>query len=707
MSSETPATAPPARVQPDDLFALKFMSDPRISPAGDQIAFILTTAQQEDNEYRSHIWLYREGQGPPRRFTNGPKRDHDPHWSPDGRFLAFVSNRTGHAEIWVIPLEGGEAARLTHTPHGAGEPRWSPDGRRLAFVTAVDEGDPAPSSHPTESDAERKARHERREKADKEQPRRITHLRYKADGQGFLEARKSHIWVVDVDEDGTAAGEPRQVTDGDWDDSQPAWGPDGRFLAFSTNRTPDRDLNGVSDVWVAPAEGGEAWPITASKGEAFVPAWSPDGTLLAYVGHENRPEGGLASNHRLYVVPMGADGHPTGERRDCTGALDRTVGSHVLSDMRSGPAADPPQWTPDSGAIYYQVTDAGRVHLYRFDPAGEAAPRRVLGGDRVILNARLSADGTRLAYDVTDVTNPGDLYTCDVLADGRTGEEHRLTHVNQPYFEEHPIGAVAELRFAAADGTDLQGWIVRPPGYEAGTRYPGVVEIHGGPHLLYGFAFFHEFQVLAAQGYAVFYMNPRGSQGYGEGFSMAIREHWDDPAFGDLMAGTDAFIATGVVDADNIGVTGGSYGGYMTCWIVGHTTRFRTAVAQRSLTNMISFYGSSDVGWGLADWEFGGLFDSPDQVQRFWQVSPLAYAPDVQTPLLLIHPENDLRCPISESEQFYVALRRLGKAAELVRFPGGSHGLSRGGAPQMRVHRLNVIRDWLRQYLGGDNGSGF
>lgn len=706
MSSETPATAAPTRVQATDLFALKFMSDPRISPDGGQIAFVLTHAHKDDNEYRSHIWLHREGQSAPRRFTNGPKRDTDPHWSPDGHLLAFVSNRTGHSEIWVIPLDGGEAARLTHTPHGAGEPRWSPDGRRLAFVTAVDEGDPAPSRHPTESDAERKARHEQREKAEKEQPRHITHLRYKADGQGFLEARKRHIWVVDVDADGTAAGEPRQVTDGDWDDNQAAWSPDGRFLAFSTNRTPDRDMNGVSDVWVAPADGGDAWLITESKGDAFVPAWSPDGTLLAYVGHENRPEGGLASNHRLYVVPMGADGHPSGERRDCMGDLDRTVGSHVLSDMRSGPAADPPQWTPDSAGIYYQVSDSGRGHLYRFDPAGEAAPRRVLGGDRVILNAGLSADGSRLAYDVTDVSNPGDLYTCAVLPDGRTGEETRLTHVNRPYFEEHTIGAVEELLFKAEDGTDLQGWVVRPPGYEDGTRYPGVVEIHGGPHLLYGFTFFHEFQVLAAQGYVVFYMNPRGSQGYGEPFSMAIRDHWDDPAYGDLMAGTDALITTGAVDPDNLAVTGGSYGGYMTCWIVGHTDRFKTAVAQRSLTNMISFYGASDVGWGLADWEFGTLFDSPDQYQHFWQVSPLAYAPNVTTPILLVHPDNDLRCPISESEQFYVALRRLGKEAELVRFPGGSHGLSRGGPPTMRVQRLNTIRDWIARYLGGPDGNG-
>ncbi len=700
-----PSDPAPARVQADDLFTLRFLSDPRISPDGQQTAFVLTTAHKDDNEYRAHIWLHRQGHGPPRRFTNGPKRDHDPHWSPDGRLLAFVSNRTGHSEIWVIPLEGGEAARLTHTAHGAGEPRWSPDGRRLAFTTAVGEDDPAPSRHAQESDAERKARQEKAEKAEKEQPRHITHMRYKADGQGFLVARKSHLWVMDLDADGTAAGEPRQVTDGDWDDSQPAWSPDGRFLAFSTNRTPDRDLNGITDIWVVPAEGGAGWAITASKGDGYVPAWSPDGTWLAYIGHENRPEGGLATNHRLYVVPMGPDGHPTGERQDCSGQLDRTVGSHVLSDMRSGPAADPPQWTPDSAAIYYQVSDTGRCHLYRFDLAGEAAPQRVLGGDRVILNARLSTDGTRLAYDVTDLTNPGDLYTCAVLADGRTGEETRLTHVNKGYFETHTIGAVEELRFAAEDGTELQGWVMRPPGYEAGTRYPGVVEIHGGPHLLYGFTFFHEFQVLAAQGYVVFYMNPRGSQGYGEGFSMAIRDHWDDPAYGDIMAGTDALLATGTVDPANLGVTGGSYGGYMTCWIVGHTTRYKTAVAQRSLTNMISFYGSSDVGPGLDDWEFGGLFDSPDQYQHYWQVSPLAYASNVQTPLLLVHPENDLRCPVAESEQFFVALKRLGKETELVRFPGGSHGLGRGGPPVMRVQRLGVIREWFGRYLDSDDGS--
>lgn len=700
MPTETAAEAT-RRIVPEDLFRLHFLSDPRISPDGTRVAYVVTTADREDNEYRSHIWLAAtDGSRPPRRFTNGPKRDQDPQWSPDGRRLAFVSRRSGHAEVWVIPTDGGEAQRLTFTPNGATTPRWRPDSRALVFLTGVREEDPAPGSAPIETDKEREARREKRKKVEKDEPRRITHMKYKSDGQGFLEDYKTHLWVVELDDDGAAAGPLRRLTDGDWDDAEPAWSPDGQWIAFCSNRTPERDLTWRRDVWVVPAAGGEAHPITGGRGRVEQPAWSPDGRLLAYVGHEDPDEGGFGTNQRLYIVRLDGDAQVVGERHELSADLDLTMGSHVMSDMRAAVPNDPPAWTPDSAAIYYLVTDAGRVGLYRFDLSGDAAPFRILYGDRAILNISLSADGTRLAYDVTDPTNPGDVFTCTLTAAGRAGEEQQLTHANGRYFAERDLAPVEEMRFAGADGTALQGWIMRPPDYQPGQTYPAIVEVHGGPHFLYGFSFFHEFQTLAAQGNIVFFMNPRGSQGYGEGFAQAIRNRWGvGPDYEDLMAGVDALVATGEVDPARLGLTGGSYGGYMTCWIVGHTDRFRVAVAQRSLTNILSFYGTSDVGWLLSDWEFGGLHATEDAYQHYWRMSPLAYAAQVTTPLLLVHPEQDLRCPIGESEQFYAALKRLGKTAELVRFPGASHGLSRTGPPVMRVHRLHTIADWLARYL--------
>ena len=291
------------------------------------------------------------------------------------------------------------------------------------------------------------------------------------------------------------------------------------------------------------------------------------------------------------------------------------------------------------------------------------------------------------------------------MSTGPASAEQQLTTVNKHVFADLLIRDAEEIRFDSPDGLGLQGWIIKPPGFEEGRKYPAVIEIHGGPHLMYGFSFFHEFQLLAAQGYVVFYMNPRGGQGYGQEFVDAIRGGWGEPDYRDLLRGVDVLLEQGYVDEARLGVTGGSYGGYMTCWIIGHTNRFRTAVASRSVTNLISMYGSSDAGWMLEDWEFTPLFDNPEAYQLLWRHSPLAYAAQVETPLLLTHGEDDRRCHLEQAEEMYVALRRLGKTAELVAFPGSTHELSRAGAPRMRVQRLDAIVDWMRRYLDEEGAA--
>ena len=707
--SDDPQRAPPP-VTAADIMKIKFLSEPALSPDGHQVAFVVAHGHEADNDYRSHIWMRRaDGKGPARQFTHGAKRDAHPVWSPDGRFLAFVSNRSGHKEVWLIPAGGGEARRVTHTRHGAGNPSWAPDSRALSFTSEIGPDDPQPSAQPLESDEERKARKEKEDKAKRETARRISRLRYKHDSTGMWEGRYTHLWVQALDDDGDNDGEPRQITSGDYEDSPAVWSPDGRYLAFSSNRTADPDRNLVSDIFVVPVAGGDLQQLTASRGPAHSPAWRPDSGALAYVGHERGDEWGFGSNNILFVVPFVPGQESIADRRDLSSRLDRPVDNMSLSDSRMGGFINYPTWTPDGRHIYMTVSDWGRVGLYRFTAGDSAAPEPVIGGDRTLTNLSFTPDTRAVAFVAGTPSNPGDLFFATLDETGPARDEQQLTTVNKHVFADLLISDAEEIRFDSPDGPGLQGWIMKPPGFEEGRQYPAVIEIHGGPHLMYGFAFFHEFQLLAAQGYVVFYMNPRGGQGYGQEFVDAIRGCWGEPDYRDLLRGMDVLLEQGYVDEARLGVTGGSYGGYMTCWIIGHTNRFRAAVASRSVTNLISMYGSSDAGWMLEDWEFVPLFDNPEAYQLLWRHSPLAYAAQVETPLLLTHGEDDRRCHLEQAEEMYVALRRLGKTAELVTFPGSTHELSRAGAPRMRVQRLDAIVDWMRRYLDaegkGDAGA--
>ncbi len=696
--TDTPAE--PQRITAADVTKLRFVAEPALHPDGRRVVYSVAHSDEDENTYRAHLWLVAaDGTGKPRQFTHGSGRDGGPVWSPDGQWLAFTRTRSGHREVWLLPADGGEARRLTHTPHGAGDPVWAPDSRTLAFTTAVGPDDPAPAAEPFETDDAHKKRKEAAAKARKEEPQRITRLRFKHDGDGYWPGRYTHIWLQDLDEEGDSVGEPRQVTVGDYEDSAPAWSPDGQWLAFSTNRRAEPDLDLGTDLFVVPAAGGALQQITGGTGIAGQPAWSPDGTRLAYIGHERGPEWGFGSNNILYVVPFRPGAATSSARIDLSGHLDRPVDNMVLSDSKLGGGVNLPVWTPDGTAILMLLSSWGRCSLYRFAADGQAVPLEVIGGDREVFNPTYTPDGRRVAYTVSTPTHPRDIFAADLAADGSLSIERRLTEVNQALFAERPPCPAEEIRFDGPDGTALQGWIIKPPGFATGRKYPAVLCIHGGPHLMYGFSFFHEFQLLAGEGYVVFYMNPRGGQGYGQAFSDALRGDWGAVAHDDLMRGVDRLLDTGYVDADRLAVSGGSYGGYMALWIIGHTARFRTAVASRSVTNLISMYGSSDAGWVLEDWEFLPLFARPDAYQTLWQHSPLAYAPQVETPVLLTHGADDLRCHLEQAEEMHVALKRLGKVSELVYFPGASHELSRAGAPKMRVGRLDAITEWLGRYL--------
>ncbi|CAA9558785.1 MAG: Acylamino-acid-releasing enzyme [uncultured Thermomicrobiales bacterium] len=684
-------------ITPEDLYRFTYVSDPQLSPDGATVAFVRTTIDREADGYRSQIWVVPSGgEGTPRRFTAGPG-DTAPRWSPDGQTLAFLAKRGGagvgnKAQIWLIGATGGEAWPLTDLPEGASAPEWSPDGARIVCtsqVRAADDRDRDEPTPPTE---------EGRKKSD---VRVIDHLKNRLDGEGFYDDRRRHLFVVPVR--GQERGVARQVTAGECNENVPAWSPDGQTLAFVSARHADRDYDNKSDIWtISVGDDGVAEPrrVTRTTGPCSGPVFSPDGATIAYTGHDNAPDSGPSTIAGLWVVPTDGSAAP----RNLTAAIDRPVGAGIGTDSRYGTPADRPLWTPDGGGLLCLISDRGDGPLIQIDAAnGEVT--RVLDGPRQITNASLSADGRRLALAISTATNPADLFACDLDASGAALVERRLTASNAALFAEVAISEHRKHRYTAADGQALDAWVLTPPDFDPARRYPLILEIHGGPQALYGESFYLEFQILAARGYVVLYTNPRGSDGYGQSFVNALRHDWGGVDYRDVIAGLDWLIGEGSVGIDEgrLGVTGGSYGGYLTNWIIGQTERFRAAVSGRSTANRYSHYGHSDIGSFTGDWQFGG--PPWENAAHYLERSPITYAPRVTTPLLLESQEQDLRCPIPQAEEFYTAIKKLRRAnVQLIRFPGESHGMARGGKPAHRVERLTRIADWFDKYLGVREG---
>ncbi|HLW47602.1 MAG TPA: S9 family peptidase [bacterium] len=645
----------------DDLTAIPVLNDPQLSPDGTQVAFTVTRPDRDANTYRIQLWLVPAAGGEPRQLTTAQAKDTAPRWSPDGTRLVFLSDRGGDKQVWVIPVSGGEARALTSGRLSPADPVWSPDGRWIAFV-----GKPDPARTRDESDI-----------------KVILRLRYKQDGEGFWDGRWKQIFVVPA-----AGGPARQVTAGDYDHLCPVWSPDGTSLAYTANDSPDADLGNTADVWVV-AAGGGANPrrVTKGLGPAQAPAWSPDGRWLAYVGHDNAAWG--ATNWGVWIVPS-AGGDPV-----ClTAGEDRSAGHHLVTDSRVHASSGGLTWSRDGARLFFMVTDGGSTQIASIAaPARPGALRLETRGAHDLTGCSLDRATRRVVCIEGDAATPGEVAVFDVGGDIR-----RVTDLTGTALRPLALARPERFEFDTPDGWTVEGWVMRPANPVYGDRAPAVLEIHGGPHGAYGNAFFHEFQVLAAQGYGVVYLNPRGSQGYGQRFTAATRHDWGGGDYDDLMRGLDhALAAHPWIDRERLGVAGGSYGGFMTNWIVGHTGRFRAAVTMRSISNAYSQWGTSDLAYMKGMWEYPG--DPWEAPQFYLERSPITYVRQMRTPLLILHSEQDYRCPIEQGEQLFVALKKLGVPVLFVRFPNESHDLSRNGQPRHRLERLRHIVEWFRTYL--------
>jgi dipeptidyl aminopeptidase/acylaminoacyl peptidase len=637
---------------PEDVYDLAWAGDPRISPDGRTVAFVVTRVDKDANDYSAAIYLAPTDRStPPRRLTSGEKRDGSPRWSPDGSELAFVSNRAGEtSQLYVLPLGGGEARRLTNLKESVREPAWSPDGSRLAFMART------PDPLYDEDDE------------GKQSPHRFTRLWFKLDDEGWTGDRRQQIYVVGSD----GSSEPAQLTEGDFESASPTWSPDSEWIAFVSARNDDWDTYIVSDLYVVAAGGGEPVKITGSDGQAAFPAWSPDGALVAFLytpGVFDDPR-----HPQLTLVP--AKG---GELRILSASLDRNCNPY--------PPIRPPAWDGDS--LVFAVEDAGNNDLYRAAADGSSLePVRqgigVTGYD---------AAGGQVVYTASTPTSFSELYLAD----------EPVSQVSAAFTSRRELSEPERFVAVSKDGSEVEAWIMRPAGFEEGTRYPVLLNIHGGPFTQYASKFFDEFQVLAGAGYVVVYSNPRGSSGYSEEWGRAIRgpgelgPGWGSVDYEDLLAVTDEALSSfPFCDRDRLGVLGGSYGGFMTSWIVGHTDRFHAACSERAVNNFIAEAGSSDIGIWFKSYTGTHWFEDPETYRK---ISPSTYAPNVTTPLLILHSEDDLRCPVVNAEELFAILRILGKEVELVRFPAEGHELSRSGKPRHRVQRFEILIDWFDRHL--------
>ena len=655
-------------VTAEDYFAFRFPGDAHISPDGKQVAYVVTVIDQQRNRRVSSIWLVdTDGRSAPRRLTAEGVNSNAPRWSPDGSELAFLSTRNAAAgesapgaaaeaarpQICILHMDGGEAQVVSHLKNGVNAFQGSPDGKRFVAVSRLGPSDEvAPGAR-------------------KSDVRHYKHISYKFNDTGWFDDKRSHLWVIEA-----AGGKDKQITSGDdWNDTDPQWSPDGSRVAFVSDRSGrEYDDSHNKDVWVISADGGALTKISDHAFDDNLPRWSPDGKQILFAGQTKRRE-----FPKLYVAASAGG----------------SASKLIVDDLDLIPGNL--HWA-GANEVRFETGVKGAEHIFRIDLAARKTVP-VTSGERSVRGFDINEKAGVMAYIANDFEHMDDVYASALDGSG----ERQLTHVNAKLWSELELAKVERIPYKSTDGWAIDGFLVKPVGWQPGKKYPMVLSVHGGPAGQYGVDWYHEFQVYAGKGWAVFFCNPRGSTGYGQKFERGIVNNWGGMDYQDVMAGVDVALKQNPwIDRDRLGVTGGSYGGFMTNWILGHTNRFKAAVTLRSVSNFISDDGTRDGAYGHEDDFDGFLFDDFDQ---YWNASPLKYAKNVKTPTLVLHSDNDYRVPIEQGEQWFRALRHYGVNAEFVIFPRENHNLTRTGEPKHLVESLNWQVYWFDRFLNGNENA--
>ncbi len=655
-----------------DLYRFQLITDVRLSPDGKHVIYGVQRVDQKTEKKYANLWMVASDGTFERQFTQGDQNDASPRWSPDGRMLAFLSTRREGegAQVYIIGTDGGEARRLTDLKGDIADLVWSPDGTKLLLqFTQKDQ-----EAIDREADEQKKklgvvSRH-------------YTRLFYRGDGQGWFGHNRQHLLVVDV-----ASGAVKQLTSGDvWDESSASWSPDGKSIVFCSNHRPDPDLEpDMIDLYVISAAGGEARLVKTPPSPKMAPVFSPDGSQICYIGPRDCNE--WWQNLELWTVATSGKT----PARSLTREHDISLTCSTLNDVGGG-LQMPPLWSADGNVIYFQISEHGRTKLMAVSVA-DGTLYAIVDEPGSVGTFTMDVRQEKMAFFFGTMTDPGQVW----LRDMDSGAMQQLTHLNEDLLAELDLGNVEDVWFKARDGHDLQGWIVTPPGFDPAKKYPSILEIHGGPQDEYGYLFMHEFYFLAAKGYVVYFSNPRGGTGYGEEHERAIWGRWGTVDFDDLMDWTDLVEKKPYIDRKRMGVTGGSYGGYMTNWIIGHTHRFAAAATQRSVSNLISMWGTSDVNW-MFQLPHGGKAPQ-ESIEVLWDRSPVKYLGNATTPTMVLHNEMDFRCALEQGQQVFTALKTHHVPSEFVTFPEEFHGLSRVGRTDRRIDRLESIARWMDTYL--------
>jgi dipeptidyl aminopeptidase/acylaminoacyl peptidase len=645
----------------DDLFQIKEVADPQVSPEGKWVAYTVSTTILKEEKSETQIWMIPISGGEPIPMTAKGGSASAPRWSPDGKFLSFLAGRGEQkTQVWLLNRNGGDSQQLTEVRQGVQSHEWSPDGTRLLLVIK----DPSAEDLATEKDEQQGVKPARPRT---QPPWVIDRLQTKRDYQGYLDRRRSHLFVFEM-----ATKKLTQITSGDFDDSDPVWSPNGRFIAFVSNRDKEPDATFNTEIWLVaadnPDQGKTMVRLTNNPGEDEQPAWSPDGKSLAYITTV-APE--LFWYATRYLAVVSAQG---GAPQLLTQRLDRNVGS--------------PRYSPDGKWIYFTWEDSGEQRLARMASSGGDIAR-VIEGLHIVRSFVLSKDGTPVA-GVTEPAIPGEVFVAEA------GKVRQLTKTNDPIMAQLRLAEIEKIRFKSKDGTDVEGFLYKPPSFNPELKYPTLLRIHGGPTAQFDFGFDLEAQLFAANGYLVVLVNPRGSTGYGQDFCKAIFADWGNKDTEDVLAGIDYAVAKGWADPDRLGVGGWSYGGILTNYVISKTTRFKGAISGAGGIFWAASYGHDHYQREYI-LELGEPWKHPEVWER---VSSVFYSVEkITTPTLIMGGEVDWNVPILNSEHLYQALRQLGRTTQLVVYPGQHHGIAK---PSYQKDVLERYLAWYDKYVKGE-----